>query len=462
MRLFTSLVLVLSVLIGQNVAWAASGKGARGRQPHEVRTVLVKWKPGFEAKGRGRKLRMPGLFSESLTAADTNATAVAERISKEEGVEYAEPDYDQTTLLTANDPYYASQQWNFPKVSAPAAWDLSTGSPAVKVCVIDTGIDWNHADLGANTMPGYDAINNVAGGLDDNNHGSHCAGVIGAATNNSAGVAGINWRVTMLPCKFLSASGSGSTSDGIECIYWCRDQGATISSNSWGSTSSSLALRDAIAKVGAESGHIFVTAAGNNAANNDGTTSVNYPAAYNLPLQITVASTTNTDALSSFSAYGATTVHLAAPGSNIYSTIKGGSYGLMSGTSMATPHVSAALALMKAANPSLSSAELKSKLLANVDPVDALAGKVSTGGRLNVGKAVAAVAPPATSPPPPSPPPVSPPPVESPPPPVASPSPPPVVVSSPPPPPSVVLSPPPPPPRKAPPPPKKGGGKPKP
>jgi subtilisin family serine protease len=431
--------LVATVIIILVVAANANEGQSKGRNPKDVRSVLVQWKPGYEAKGRGKKLSPKGLYKEALKPSETDAEAAAARISQEEGVQFAEPDYDIVSLLTANDPSQ-SAQWGLSKINAAAAWDITTGSSAVKVCVVDTGIALNHPDLAGNAVPGYNAITNsyVDGGNDDNNHGTHCAGVIGAKSNNGVGISGLNWNIQTVPCKFLSSTGSGSTSDGIECLYWCQQNGATISSNSWGSSSSSSALYNAMADLGNQ-GHLFAVAAGNNAADNDGTTGVSYPAAYNLPTQITVASTTSTDVLSSFSSYGATTTHIAAPGSSIYSTVLNGGYAYMSGTSMATPHVAGVVALMKAANPALSAADLKAKLLANVDVLSSLAGKVSSGGRLNAAKAVAAVGtppPPAvTSPPPavPSPPPAvpSPPPaVPSPPP--SVPSPPPAVPSPPP------------------------------
>jgi len=336
-------------------------------------------------------------------------------------------------LLSADDPELG-QQWGIPKVSAPAAWDISTGSSAVKVCVIDTGIAQDHPDLNGNVVAGYNAItgSTSGGGDDDQGHGTHCAGVIGAKTNNGIGMAGINWNVELVPCKFLDSSGSGSTSDAIECMNWCHDNGATISSNSWGSSFSSQALQTAMSDLG-DKGHLFVVAAGNSAADNDGTTNVGYPAGFNLPSMVTVASTNSNDGLSWFSSYGATTVHIAAPGSAIYSTVPGG-YATFSGTSMATPHVAGAVALMKAVNPALNSTQLKAAVEANVDTLSSLDGVVSSGGRLNVAKALAAVnettvspPPPASSPPPPSssPPPTPPPPASPPPSPASIPFPPP-------------------------------------
>ena len=299
---FVAALILLNCLAG--AAYANEGQG-KGRAPKDVRSVIVQWKAGYEAKGRGKKLNPKGLFKELLKPSETDAVAVAARISQEAGVAFAEPDYDIVSLLDVNDPSFSSQ-WGMPIISAPTIWNSYTGSSSVKVCVVDTGIAYTHPDLTGNAVPGYNAIldTDTDGGFDDHGHGTHCAGSIGAKTNNGVGIAGINWNVQVIPCKFLSSTGSGSTSDAIQCMYWCQSNGATISSNSWGSTSDSTSLYDAMVDLGNQ-GHIFVVAAGNNAADNDGTsTGVSYPAKYNLPTQITVAATTNTDDLSSFSNFG--------------------------------------------------------------------------------------------------------------------------------------------------------------
>ncbi len=375
---------------------------------HAPDHVLVKFQPGKapmdiheRAKGMPDLKTMPVLPNESV------ADAIA-RLSARADVEWAEPDYLASGEVKPNDPLYGSQ-WGLPKINAPAAWDQFTGSAAQKICIVDTGVDYTHPDLAGNCAPGYNAITGVNDGKDDNSHGTHCAGVIGASSNNVQGVAGINWNVNILPCKFMSATGSGYLSDAIECLYWCQQNGATISSNSWSTSGDSASLKNAMIDLGNQ-GHLFIVAAGNSAADNDGTTNVTYPAKYNLPSQITVASTTSADTLSSFSSYGATTVHVAAPGSSIYSTVLNGGYAYKSGTSMATPHVAGTVALMKAANPALSAADLKAKLLATGDVLSSLAGKVSTSSRINVQKALSAASPvPVASPPPPSPVPVPPP-----------------------------------------------------
>jgi subtilisin family serine protease len=421
-----SLVILTLTCLAAAAAVLAAPPGLE--HPHALEHVLVKFQPGKapinineRAKGIPDLKRMPVLPNESVEAA-------LARLNARDDVEYAELDYIISADLTPTDPSYSSQ-WGMPKINAPAAWDLFTGNAAQTICVVDTGVDYTHPDLAGNCATGYNAITGVDDGKDDHSHGTHCAGVIGAAANNGLGVAGINFKVNILPCKFMSSAGSGYISDVTTCLYWCQQNGATISSHSWGTTGDSLSLKNAMIDLGNQ-GHLFIVAAGNLASNNDGTTNVTYPAAYNLPSQVTVASTTPTDALSSFSSYGTVTTHLGAPGSSIYSTVLNGGYAYYSGTSMATPHVAGTAALMKAANPALTAADLKASLLASVDVVSGLSGKVSTGGRLNVLKALNAIG---VVPSPSSPPPA-----------VPSPSPsPPAVVNSPPPP-AVVNSPPPP------------------
>jgi subtilisin family serine protease len=336
-------------------------------------------------------------------------------------VEYVEPNYVVHAMDTPNDPMY-NQLWGLPKISAPSAWDISTGSAANVVGVVDTGIDYNHPDLAANvwsapsaftvtisgnsiTCPtgshGFNAITNTCDPMDDNNHGTHVSGTIGAVGNNNAGVAGVNWAGSIMGLKFLSASGSGYTSDAIEAIEFAIQAkqafgaGANVMvlSNSWGGGGYSQSLLNEINKANT-AGMLFVAAAGNSAANNDRT--ANYPSNYNAPNVVAVAATDSNDRLASFSNYGATTVDLGAPGVGIVSTIPGGNYASYSGTSMATPHVSGAAALVLS-KCTLDTAGLKADILNNVDPVSSLAGKTLTGGRLDVNKAIRACIAPTTS-----------------------------------------------------------------
>jgi hypothetical protein len=291
-------------------------------------------------------------------------------------------------------------------IDAPEAWDITTGSREVLVGVIDTGVDRSHPDLLANmwTNPheipgnsidddgngfvddvhGWDFFSNDNNPTDEEGHGTHCAGTIGGVGNNVTGVTGVCWQVSIVGLRFLGPSG-GSTSDAIEAVNYSRDLGVDLTSNSWGGGGFSSLLQTAIASAGAAE-QLFIAAAGNDGSNVD--LSPQYPAGYALNTIVSVASSTSSDTRSSFSNYGATTVDLAAPGSSIYSTVPGSSYATYSGTSMATPHVSGAVALLKSIAPDMSAAEIKTRLLETVDPVAAFASNTLSGGRLNVAQLI--------------------------------------------------------------------------
>lgn len=284
------------------------------------------------------------------------------------------------------------------RIGADRAWNVSRGDSNFVVAVIDTGIDYNHEDLAYNVwrnpnpgekrdVVGYDFVHDDGIPFDDNSHGTHCAGVIGATGGNGIGVSGINQRVSIMALKFLDSSGSGDTAGAIHAIDYAIAHGAKVLSNSWGGggEEDNRGLREAIERAAAQN-ILFVAAAGNDSSNND--TTASYPATFDTPNMISVASTDSNDRLSSFSNYGARSVHLAAPGSNVYSTVPGGQYRRMSGTSMACPHVAGAAALVWANNPNMTYAQVKARLLSSVDPIEGLRGKTVTGGRLNVFKAL--------------------------------------------------------------------------
>jgi serine protease len=251
-------------------------------------------------------------------------------------------------------------------------------------------------DAGANgytdDLIGWDFVNNDNNPLDDNNHGTHVAGTIGAVGNNAVGVAGVNWSVSIAGLKFLSASGSGAISGATAALNYAVNAGIKITNNSWGGGGFSSAMSTAISRA-RDAGHIFVAAAGNSGSNNDAT--ANYPSNYNFDNVVAVAATDSNDNLASFSSYGATTVDLAAPGVNIRSTTRNNTYSNFSGTSMATPHVAGAIALYWGANPTLTYSQVIDKLKSSVDTVASLSGRVATGGRLNVAKMFATSPPPA-------------------------------------------------------------------
>jgi subtilisin family serine protease len=319
------------------------------------------------------------------------------RIYMQSGVvEFAEPDFTVNAFATPNDPYLSSL-WglhnagqnggtNDADIDAPEAWNITTGSSNVIIAVIDTGVDYNHQDLSANIWTGsngehgYDFCNNDSYPMDDHGHGTHCSGTIAGTGNNGIGVAGVNWTAKIMAIKFLSASGSGSTSDAVEGIIYAVNNGARILSNSWGGGGYSQTLKDAIEYANTHN-VLFVAAAGNSAGNNDQYPS--YPASYDCSNIISVAALDKNDNLASFSCYGATSVDIGAPGVSIVSTTPNNTYSTYSGTSMATPHVSGVAGLVLSQNLNLTDEQLKTRVLAGVVPISALSGKCVTGGRLN-------------------------------------------------------------------------------
>ncbi len=248
-------------------------------------------------------------------------------------------------------------------------------------------MDYNHPDLkdnmwtkpGTTNVHGYNAITNTENPMDDHSHGTHCAGTIGGTGDNGVGVAGVNWNASIMGVKFLSASGGGSLADAIKAIDWATNNGAQIMSNSWGGGGFSQALADSI-KRATDKGILFIAAAGNDGRNND--SSATYPANY--PGVIAVAASNNVDGMAGFSNYGLRTVHLMAPGENIFSTVKGGGYATYSGTSMATPHVSGAVALLLSHEPSLTPEQVKARLMRTSDKLKSFRNKLISAGRLNV------------------------------------------------------------------------------
>jgi len=295
-----------------------------------------------------------------------------------------------STSSISNDPY-ASYLWGLHNtgqtggtadadIDAPEAWAVTKGSTSVIVGVVDSGVDYNHPDLKANVIGGYNAITGTTNPMDDNGHGTHCAGTIGAVGNNGIGVVGVNWNVKIMPLKFLDEDGYGYTSDAIEAFGWGYSRGVRIFSNSWGGYGTDTALQDAISQY---SDALFICAAGNDGSNTD--VYPQSPSALPNANIIAVAATDHRDILASFSNYGASTVDVAAPGVSIYSTYPGSSYAYMDGTSMATPHVAGVAALVKAANSGYTVAQVKQAILGGVDVKSGLSGKCVTGGRVNAG-----------------------------------------------------------------------------
>lgn len=378
-----------------------------------------------------------------LTAIDDLDNRSAEQVAEEyarmtEFVEYAEPNHkikldpaagDERGAFTVseeskenlpNDPLFGVQ-WALNNIGqnngkeradldALKAWAKTKGSSNIVIAVLDTGVEYTHEDLVENMwfrpdsipaykddelgkvddLHGYNAVSNSGDPMDDNGHGTHCAGIIGAKADNNKGISGINWNVQIMPLKFMGRGGFGSTKDAIEAINYVIDRkkagvNVRVISASWGSTAYSKALEDVIRKAG-EEGITFIAAAGNSSTDND--RQPHYPSSHKLPNVISVAALDRFDQLASFSNFGVKSVHIAAPGKEIMSTWLKGNYREASGTSMATPYVSGVAALVLAVEPKLTVEQLRERLFKSVDKLEVLNGKTETGGRLNAAKAV--------------------------------------------------------------------------
>jgi len=319
----------------------------------------------------------------------------------------AEPNYIYRTSLLPNDTRL-QDLWGLVNdqkntggvdVNAEAAWDMQTGSRDIVVAVIDTGINYNDPDLINNMwvnelekngepgvdddgngyvddIHGYNFVSDNGDPLDDNNHGSHCAGTIGAEGNNGVGVVGVNWQVRMMALKFLSGTGGGTLEAAIKAIDYATDKKVDVMNNSWGGGGKSDLLEEAIERA-EQAGILFVAAAGNSRSNND--TRPSYPASYPTPNVVSVAAINQRGSLASFSNYGRRTVHIAAPGVDILITGKSNNLIKLSGTSMATPHVVGVAALLLANEPDLSYQEVKERLLTTSVPRTNLSGSISHG-----------------------------------------------------------------------------------
>jgi hypothetical protein len=336
----------------------------------------------------------------------TDGLSVADKVAAlnaREDVLIAEPDFEVHAFGAPNDPGYA-QQWHLARVGAPAAWDASTGSRDVKVCLIDSGQRIDHPDLAGNVAAGWSVIGRGGGAKpkpgdaswrdynDTLGHGTHAAGILGALGNNARGGSGAAWRVGLLPCRFIGDSGAGYVSDAITCIQLCKAEGATVYSNSWGGVGYSAALLAEIQGLQAVGG-LFVVAAGNDRGQDLDAWPL-YPAAYNASNVLTVAATGADDRLAAFSNYGRRSVGIAAPGEGILSTTFDGAYGLMSGTSMATPLVSGAAVILQsiaaAAGATLTPPQLRALLMRTAAPLAANGDRLASG-RLDLAAAVAAL-----------------------------------------------------------------------
>lgn len=323
------------------------------------------------------------------------------------GILYIEKDYVLRAINTSDDPLL-SEQKGLENINITEAWDTGTGDQNVLVAVTDTGFNFDHEDLvnqvwtNPNEIPGNGIDDDENGYVDDihgwdfanqdndptdgHMHGSHVSGIITGEGNNGVGISGVNWKARILPAQFLTKDGSGSTAGAIEAIIYAADQGARVMNASWGGGDDSQALKDAI-DYGFEKGMLFIAAAGNESSNNDFTPA--YPAAYDSPGLLAIASSEPDGKLSSFSNYGVVGVDLVAPGGGILSTVLGNDYERLSGTSMASPMAAGVAALILSVDSELTPTQLRNAMLNSVTENSIFSGVVATSGQLDAAKALA-------------------------------------------------------------------------
>jgi subtilisin family serine protease len=435
---------------------------------------------GLSIKATG----VPGLVE--VSGDPTSAASFAAEVAKLPGVRYVQLEHTVKVQQDPNDTYYQNGNlWglNGPNgIQAPKAWDVTTGSTAVTIADVDTGIDYNHPDLYLNVwinqkeiplsrmknltdvdgdglitfydlnnplnqgpgkitdvngdgridaadllapmikdangndtgmggwadpnnvqdgdtahpddLVGWNFVNNTNNPLDDEGHGTHTAGIMGAIGNNGIGVTGVAWKTQIMPLKFIDSTGSGTDLAAALAIRYAADHGARVSNNSYGDTQPSQPISDAIGYAAA-AGQIFVAAAGNSNTNND--TASFYPANDSHPNVLSVAATEPNGTRAPFSNYGPTTVHLGAPGDSNLSTGRNGTYDWGAGTSFAAPYVTGTVALVMAAHPDWTASQVRARILATVTPVPSLAGITVSGGIVNAAAAVGTPAAPTAS-----------------------------------------------------------------
>jgi subtilisin family serine protease len=420
MILRTALVAACAAALAFAASASAQGPAASGR-------ILVGFEKGVSkqrqqqilsaAGGRiGRRFaairggRLATVRPRSGKATDE----LMKRLRRTDGVAYAEPDFFmfKSQEKTPNDPFYALdyalvESPDDHDIDAPSAWATRTG--CAKVAILDTGIDTDHPDLASNVYKssdkpnngkdddkngyvddtyGWNVINGKGSGEDDNGHGTHVSGIVAGHGNNANGISGVCWSAKLVAVKFMNSKGKGSTSDAIDGIDYAVKNGAKIINCSFGSSSKSSALHDAV-DYAQDHNVLLVVAAGNDGENID--KNPTYPASFTDSNILAVAASTDEDTLASFSNFGSTAVDVAAPGDNVYSTYKGGGYRYLSGTSMAAPYAAGTAAMLRKQESDATYGDLRYAIRHKVDTPPALAGKVAYNGRLNVQKALAAI-----------------------------------------------------------------------
>lgn len=406
--LAATLVLIIALFVAASAQAAADAVPGelivgfdKGVTAHESRAIVNQTNATIDQ-------RLPGKTAVVSVDGGLSTAQAAQKLQAQDGVAYAEPNYVVHSQAWTNDAFLTNGTlWGLISIKAPTAWNVTRGD-GVNVAVVDSGITADNPDLTNNV---WQNPNDIPGGVDsDNNgyvndyngwdwvhsdnvvadeegHGTHVSGTIAATANDGNPMVGVAPGAHIMALKFLDSTGSGNVGDAISAIDYAIKNGASVINASWGGPDYSAALQDAIKRAG-DAGVVFVAAAGNDSANND--TTPTYPAAYNLPNELSVAATDAQGQLASFSNYGTGTVDVAAPGVDIYSTV-GDHYESWSGTSMATPFVSGVAALLKSAEPGAGAAQIADAIRAGAHPLPSLTGKVKTGGEVDAVGALAAL-----------------------------------------------------------------------
>jgi subtilisin family serine protease len=399
--------------------------------PPETTPEAFLKKLGLQATLITRVTSDASLYRVDLTTPSLDALPRSLKKGVEVPGALCEPDLINHTQAIPNDSYFLTKQWglqgacsafdpfrnvmqSYVGAHAEEAWDVRTSAASVVVAVFDSGIRTTHEDLAENIWNnpaptigdlhgihlGVEMSKNAIGQAfyhvvedgeveDHYGHGTHCSGIIGAVGNNGVGVAGVAWKVQLMACKCQDDNGAGTVGEEIICMDYARNHGATIFNCSIGATMPSDAEYSAIIRA-REAGIIVVASVGNEGADNSEGAHTSYPASYSLDNIVAVAASTGIGELASFSNYGAKSVHLAAPGENIFSTGAAGddSYMVADGTSMAACFVTGTLALLREQFPMETYQSLKARLLAATDKYPALADKTISGGVLNIATAL--------------------------------------------------------------------------
>jgi thermitase len=409
-----------AIVVGALAIVPAPAASAAAR-PYDAHSVIVRYAASATPGAKARAAHAAGVVARVARVAGAGAhvvrvkgdpRAAARRLNRSRAVLYAEPNHTMRIMngpygrpggeaaaaggmayATPNDPRF-DELYGLARLQASVGWDLAglgafPAAGGVEVGIVDTGIDASHEDLIGKVddcgTANSSGTPQAGGCADDNDHGTHVAGTVAAIANNGRGVAGVAFNSRLSICKALNgALGTGTAAGVSNCITWLHERGAKVISMSLGGPASTT-LRNAVTGAwqnGEASGSVVVAAAGN-----DGNATVNYPAGY--PDVVSVAATDRNDARAYFSNANAD-VEVSAPGAEVLSTLNGGGYAAFSGTSMATPHVAGAAALIWGRNPDFTAAQVRAKLDGSVDDLGAAGRDNAFGfGRLNLVKALA-------------------------------------------------------------------------